>query len=310
MRLMVSAVAVLIVTALGASLGCSHEMTQKSSTGNGTAVQFKGDFETSDPIHDQFRGAACDNTGKTDDSTWNFGSIFVVTDDVAEPGKAVRIDLPSDSTRKQACELYHYRSLGAGSGTTLDEWYALSLRIPDNYATSGWGLSFTQFNYEGVWGSPMSLLGVGPNTYNLPNSIRLVTQSGQCNPVGTPNPPGPGCDYNSGQGGNMPAMYAIPHSRFAPGTWNDLLVHVKWSEEKNGLYEVFHRQRGATFVQTVNVSGAFPTVQWSPTSGQPDPSWQTIDKFGGYRGSSDVALSIYYDNICLGRSRVAVEACL
>jgi hypothetical protein len=299
-----------IVTALGASLGCSDELTQQSSTGNGTPVRFRGDFETADPIQDQYGGAACDNTGKTDDSTWNFGSIFVVTDEVAKLGKAVRIDLPSDSTRKQACELYHYRSLGAGSGTTMDEWYALSLRIPDNYATAGWGLSFTQFNYEGVWGSPMSLLGVGPNSYHLPNSVRLVTQSGRCNPVGTPNPPGPGCDYNSGQGGNMPAMYAIPQSRFAPGTWNDLLVHVKWSAQNSGLYEVFHRRRGGTFVQTVNVRGAFPTVQWSPTSGPPDPSWQTIDKFGGYRGSNDVALSIYYDNICSGTSRVAVEACL
>ena len=274
---------------------------------------FRGDWEASEPILGQWSGAQCENTGTVkDDATWNRGNIYVVTDVVAKGKQAMRVDLPEDGERIQACEALHGRKLGTGHGTPpLEEWYALSIRFPANYTTRGNGLSLAQFNFQGIWGAPLSLGGQSPtDNTGGPNQVWLMGHGGECRPGGTPYPPGPGCPWSSGIGGTVPPMRIIPPDRFATQVWHDLLVHVVWTTNPaEGLIEGFHRQRGGAWAQTVPPFTGKPTVQWRPGTSV-SPTDGTNDKIGAYRGPHTTPLSIWHDNFCRAATRESVEACL
>jgi hypothetical protein len=290
--------------------GCTATSDEPPPSGT---VKFRGDWEMGN-VH-QFRpqwdGAQCDNTGVPSTSAAARGDLFAVRDIVASGAYSARVDLQAASTTS-ACEALHSRPLGTGHGfPPHEEWYALTFRLPRNYATAGNGLSVAQFNFQNIWGAPLSLKAQSPNDNTKePNHVRLVGQAGECRPVGTPSPPGPGCEWSSGIGSNIGPWRIIPPERFALETWHDILIHVVWTTEPSkGLIEGFHRQRGGPWAQTVATFTGKPTVQWKP--GQTlQPTGTTNDKIGAYRGSHPRALSVWYDNFCVATTRSAAQSCL
>jgi hypothetical protein len=304
----VSKTFVVLLTAVAA--GCTGASQEPPPSGT---VEFRGDWEMGN-VH-QFRpqwdGAQCANTGVASTSTYARGNLFAVQDIVASGAYSARVDLPAAST-SSACEALHPRPLGSGHAhPPNEEWYALTIRFPSNYATAGNGLSVAQFNFQGIWGAPLSLKAQGPNDNTKePNHVRLVGHGGECRPVGTPSPPGPGCDWSSGIGSSIGPWRIIPPQRFALGIWHDVLVHVVWTTDPSeGLIEGFHRQRGGQWAQTVATFTGKPTLQWKP--GQTlHPTDTTIDKIGAYRGSHQTAISVWYDNFCVATTRSAAQACV
>jgi polysaccharide lyase-like protein len=262
------------------------------------------------PILGQYNGAHCENTkvdSAKDNETTNRGRLYVVSDVVAKGQRAARFDLEGDGLRLQACEALHGRTLGTGQGyPPLEQWYALSIRLPANYTTQGWGLALAQFNYEKIWGAPLGILGQGPSDTGEPNHLRLVGQAGECVPVTQPNPH---CEWSSGLGSTIGPWRIIPPERFATEVWHDLLVHVVWSTKASeGLIEGFHRQRGGAWANTVPAFTGKPTVQWEP--GQTvQTTYPTLDKIGAYQGANATALSIWHDNFCVATTRAAAESC-
>jgi hypothetical protein len=279
---------------------------------------FRGDWEVDGevlgmpaPILGQYDGAQCENTkveSAQDTETWNRGKLFVVSDVVAGGQKAARVDLEGDGHRTQACEALHGRTLGSGHGyPPHEEWYALSIRLPANYTSSGWGIQLASFNYQKIWGAPLGIIGYGPSNAGEPHHLRLVGQAGECVPVTEPNPH---CAWSSGLGSTIGPWRIIPPERFATGVWHDLLVHVVWSTRASeGLIEAFHRQRGGEWANTVPAFTGKPTVQWEP--GQTiAPTYSTVDKIGAYRGANATPLSVWHDNLCVATTRAAAESCL
>jgi Polysaccharide lyase len=263
------------------------------------------------PLLHQWNGAQCENTGvetAKDNESWNRGVFNVVSDVVAKGQRAGRFDLEGDAQRLQSCEALHERTLGTGQGfPPLEQWYALSIRLPANYTTRGWGLTLAQFNYEKIWGAPLAIQGNGPAETGEPNQLRLVGQAGECVPVTEPNPH---CAWSSGLGSEIGPWRIIPPERFATEVWHDLLVHVVWSTKASeGLIEAFHRQRGGEWAQTVPPFTGKPTVQWEPGQ-RVAPTYPTVDKVGAYRGPNSTALSIWHDNFCVATTRAAAESCL
>jgi hypothetical protein len=272
-------------------------------------LYFRGDWEVTEPILGQWSGAQCENTSAVrDDATWNRGRLYVVSDLVAEGEQAMRVDLPGDGERRQACEALHGRKLGTGHGfPPFEEWYALSIRFPANLTTQGWGMTVTQFGYQGIWGSPIHITAHGPADSGEPNHVRLEGQAGECL---RPPDGGDGCEWSSGLGGNVAPMRIIPPGRFATEVWHDFLVHVVWTTKPSeGLIEAWHRPRGGSWIQTVPPLTGYPTVQWEPGTTL-QPTHGSVDKIGAYRNPNATALSIWHDNFCSGSTRAVVEACL
>ena len=228
-------------------------------------ANFRGDWETGRvrQFRLQWDGAQCANWGNPSPAA---GNMFVVQDIVAKGQYAARFDLPAyEGTNR--CEAVIDRPLGTGHGhPPKEEWIALSIRFPSNYATSGNGLSMAQFGAQFIWGSPLSLKAQGPNdNTGEANHVRLVGQAGECRPVGTSSPPGPGCDWSSGVGSGIGPWRIIPPERFALGTWHDILIQVVWTTDPSkGLIEGFHRHHGGQWAQTVATFTGKPTIQWSP----------------------------------------------
>jgi len=294
-------VAVAFLVMVLASGGCGSEKTTSRSE---AGVGFDGDFETGDRSQWNW-GAQCANTGTRSDATVDRGNLFVQSEIVASGRYAARFDLPA-STSRTACEALRKREIGL-----REEWYALSLRFPSNFATVDWGLTVAQFNYQRIWGPPLQLIGQSPNDATREaNHLRLVAQGGLCRPVDTTDPRGPGCEWSSGAGSSIGPWRIIPPTRFVLGVWHDVLVHVVWTTDSSkGLIEGWHRQRGGTWVQTVAPFRGKPTVQWTATR-VPSATDLTSDKIGAYRGDSTAPLSVWHDNFCVATTRAAAESCL
>jgi hypothetical protein len=273
-------------------------------------IVFGADYETGN-ISQWTWGAQCANTGGSPDLIGTRGNIFVVQDIVASGTHAARIDLPATS-QVNACEAIRKRAVGTDDGSpSKEEWYALSVRFPSSLQTNAWGMTFGQFNYQGIWGAPLGLFVYGPNDASAePLHVRLVAQAGLCRPVGTPaEQGGPGCQWSNGLGSGNNPMKLIPNSRFTLGVWHDLLIRVVWTT--NGAeahYEGWHRPRGGAWLQTVDYAPGQPSVQW--TAGRNTSATDTtMDKAGLYRAANSQPISIWHDNFCVATARAAAESC-
>jgi hypothetical protein len=254
-------------------------------------VYFTGDWETGN-ISQWSWGAQCANYGTPSDYITR-GSLNLVTRVVGQGSTAGRFDLPAASQRS-ACEGLRKRTLNLNA----DEYYGMMFRVPLKWhkpSAAGWGLVLAQLNYQRIWGAPVLITAHAKR-------VAIVAQTGYCSD-GRSSPPG--CRYSSGPGGNLAPMQAIPS--ISPGSWHELVVHVRWAADSSGAVEVWHRLRGETsWTKSVTWSG-FPTVQWSDR--QPvDSNQTTSDKFGAYRAASRVPLSVWQDGVVIGTSFDAVAA--
>ena len=281
-----------------AALSATTASCGSSGGGGGGSPVFKGDFEggnispwQSTPLG----GAQCLNYGVPSDSNETRGNLFVVTDTVAGGNYAGRFDLPAAS-KNNACELLRGRTVAMD-----DEWYSMDVRFPGDWqepSPAGWGMSLAQFNFENIWGTPLSVSAHA-------NYVGLTLNAGLCTPVTSSKP---SCQYSSGIGGNVASQSIIPSSDFSTGIWHQLLIHVKWTNGGDGIVEGFHRLRGQTaWTQTVKFIG-YPTLQRTATF-TPTASDVTVDKIGAYRGAASFPLSVWQDNFCQATSRADAESC-
>ena len=248
-------------------------------------VHFAGDWETGN-ISQWSWGAQCVNYGTPSDYITR-GALNLVTYVVGQGSTAGRFDLPASSQRS-ACEGLRKRTLNLGA----DEYYGMMFRLPKDWrkpSRAGWGLVLAQLNYQRIWGAPVLLAAHA-------NRVSLVTQTGYCNDG---NSSRPGCTHSSGPGGNLPQMRAI--SSISPGSWHELVIHVRWAADSSGVVEVWRRLKGeSAWTKSVSLSG-YPTVQWSDR--QPvDPNQTTADKFGAYRGAAKFPVSVWQDGVVIGTS--------
>jgi Polysaccharide lyase len=235
------------------------------------------------------------------------------------PTHSGRFDLPvypntGDALRRTACELVH----GRQSGNNLDDYYAVSLRVPSgwNPSTAFWGILISQFNYNNVAGAT-----VGLNLHQ--NDLTVVVNAGQCQ--------GTGCPYYSGDGGdpprNMPGpLYAIPGGQLTQGVWHQVLVHVYWTTDLRGVLEVWHREKGqSAWTKMVDLGPVgsghatqanFPTLQTGCNEfnqcfdASNIATASTSDKFGGYRAVSNNAITFWLDSWCRATSFDTAASCL
>jgi polysaccharide lyase-like protein len=251
----------------------------------GRAITFRGDFETGD-ISQWTWGGQCANTGVPSSGPTVRGTVVVQSRTVAQGRYAARFQLPA-ATTYTACETLQKRWIRLGR----DDYYGLMVRFPRRWrepSAAGWGLALAQLNYEGIWGAPVGI-------YAHAKRVRLILNSGLCRPVGTPYPPGPGCANNSGPGGNVRRMIAIP-APLVRRKWHQLIVHVRWTTRRNGIIEVWHRLKGhRAWNKTVSRRG-YPTVQWTAEGGPGALAGaRTVDKIGAYRGHSAFPLAVWHD---------------
>jgi Polysaccharide lyase len=296
-RIVLSAVAILIVAAVVVGVGAYVVDDEPDQPDFGESIVFNGDFETGD--HKQWSwGAQCANTGVPSSGSSVRGTITVQSAVVAQGKYGARFDLPAASAFT-ACEALHKRQIGLGT----DDYYGLMFRFPTGWrepSSVEWGLSIAQLNFANIWGAPVMLAAHADH-------IRLVMQSGLCNSVYTSKP---GCTYSSGTGGNLARMVAVP-SPLALNAWHQLIVHVRWKTDASGMIEVWHRlQGGNSWNKTVSLSG-YPTVQWTPEEGpQAIANSTTSDKIGAYRGKATFPLSVWHDGFVRATSFAAAAAAL
>ena len=164
--------------------------------------------------------------------------LYVVTDIVAKGAYSGRFDLPAAGS-SNSCELLRGRTIAMD-----DEWYSMEIRFPKDWqepSPAGWGMSLAQFNFENIWGSPVSLIAHA-------DYVDLTLNAGLCTSLTSGNA---ACQFSSGIGGNLPRQQVIPTSAFSIDTWHELLIHIKWTNGTDGILEGFHRLRGeATWTKT------------------------------------------------------------
>ena len=289
-----------LATVSGTTASCSSSADESTSGGDrsGGSVVFKGSFANGTISQWQsthWGGAQCENYGVKGGSNHVRGNLHVVDDPAGTGRHSGRFDLPA-SGASNACELLRGRTIGMD-----DEWYSMEVRFPGDWrepSSVNWGMSLAQFNFEGIWGSPVGLVAHA-------NHVDLTLNAGLCTALSQGNP---SCQYSSGIGGNVPSQSIVSSSDFSTGVWHQLLIHVRWTNGDNGVVEGYHRLRGQrAWTRTLRFSG-YPTLQrtstFTPTAIDP-----TTDKIGAYRGAAGFPLSIWQGNFCQATSMVAAETC-
>ena len=298
-RRLVRVLALLSLAAVSTTVVAAAAVTRSSGTSLGRSapkpnrILYRENWERGALDATQW-GAQCKNLTGVDFTT---GSLTPERAIVAQGRWAARFDLPPDPTRSSSCEVIHNRTLDVGA----DDYYGLDVYFPTNWREPGdqprsfWGLALAQFNFEDIYGGPVSLLA-------HKRYVNLVILTGYIN--------GTRARWFSGNGtvrGNVRRMYAIPRP-LKLGVWHQLIVHIHWSAGSDGAVDTWHRLGGQRWNRTVHLRG-LPTVQWSATK-PPTPSMQTWDKFGAYRGQSSSPLTIWADGYCRGSSFRAAASCL
>ena len=242
---------------------------------------FRQDFEAGGAAPG---GLLCQN--KTNTSVEVFGTFTNIASD-GQGNHAGKFDLPANSTIKQRCQINEGGRVAPPMGT--DEYFTLMLNVPaseaNNYpgTTAGWGPQLWEPEYQGhnsgqpSWTFDLQKDGV---------SFRYCTGNG------------PACQY----GGAPNAVQAVPHGQLAAG-WHEFIVHVHLSDTTSGVFEVWHRLKGAPdWTRTVNLTG-LATVQ-TPFSG----GFQ--DTIMAYRSPATTPFTVTLDDFTLSNSFGAAEAAL
>ena len=270
------------------------------TAGNGTttSIAFEANFDSNDISRWQstpLGGAQCLNYRVNSDSGITRGNFYASSDASAKGHSSGRFDLPAASVNN-ACELLRGRTVAMD-----DEWYAMEVKFPSGWSEPSpaeWGMSLAQFNFENIWGSPLSLTAHS-------NYVDVNLNSGMCTSFTARNP---SCQYSSGIQGNVPRQHILPSSAFSVAAWHQFLIHVRWTNSNDGIVEGFHRTRGqTTWTETASLRG-YPTLQRT-SSFTPSANDRTVDKIGAYRGAASFPVSIWLDNFCQATSRSAAETC-
>lgn len=265
--------------------------------GDGTAAD-RGDFETGGTS--QF-DLECPHSSR---------QLSVVTSPVRQGRFAARFETaPGDNWVNGSirCLAALYRS---GEGDGDDYYYAFSMFFPEAPADNLlWELH-----------SPKAIYSVHPNTSVSPHAVCVV---------------GGRLEYRLGAG---PAMWNgttwtgwstyepdIVIARSVPvARWIDLVVHIKFSHNPDGLVEVWYRDEGGAWPVAPTISRyGVPTLQWipgytnevrgirnDPNVGADIRTTALYTELGLYKGSDVTTTTdvVYHDGFRRGRTKEAVMA--
>jgi hypothetical protein len=156
--------------------------------------------------------------------------------------------------------------------------------------------------------------------------INLLVSTGECKAA-------TGCPLYSGlltgggfssRGLAIPGPYLITRpGQISRGQWYEIIVHVYWSLDNNGLVEAWFRPKGSsTWTQGLTPKTGFPTLSWGDNTNcqaiQTDPCYidrnmvngkKASTKFGFYSPPAVSAQRIYFDSTCSATSFDAAAAC-
>jgi hypothetical protein len=240
---------------------------------------------------------------------------------VADRGTmAGKFSLPANISYWQGAMMLHSRTVKNGS----DEWFAMAYYFP-----RGWPAALTDPD-----GTKHSLSVGCPNYYSVnscivsvsarPRSMFTLINSGAC-PASSV---APGCPWYSAtpDGGNYSACRGFTGSRCGPlyivrpghlrlNVWHEIIMHVYYTLDDNGVVEFWHRVKGhSSWRKVVSVSG-FPTLQTGPTAFRTTVTasningWSSTDQFGLYRGPEASTATLWVDNWCRATSFDSAASC-
>jgi hypothetical protein len=245
----------------------------------------------------------------TNGGTIRRGTLTVDTSTFDGGTSSGRFDLPADTVR-QACEMLHERTPNPGT----NDWFSVAIRYPTNYVDEEVEGAGMQLNYQGFSGGAVNLA-------SRHDYLSLNIIAGDCDSV-------PGCPYFSGYAepgwGPRPAgmpgpLFAIPSGQRTLGVWHELVIHVYWTTDLDGVVEAWHKEKGqSTWTKTVDTTTSgfgFPTLQWGTSpftfvTPQNIASQVSNDKFGMYRQASSYPTNSWFDGFCRATSFAAAESCL
>jgi hypothetical protein len=251
----------------------------------------------------------------------DYGSISIASG-VADRGtRSGKFSLPADKSHWQGAMMLHNRQVQNGS----DEWFAMAYYFPRN-----WAKALTTAD-----GTRHSLNLGCPNYYSVnscivsvsarPQSLFTLINSGACPASGV----SPGCPWYSAtpDGGNYSTcrgftgsqcgpLYIVRPGRLKLNVWHEIIMHVYYTLDNNGVVEFWHRVKGqSVWKKSVSVSGRFPTLQTGPatfgttvTRSNLD-GWSSTDQFGLYRGPQATSATLWADNWCRATSYQSAASC-
>ena len=107
--------------------------------------------------------------------------------------------------------------------------------------------------------------------------------------------------------------YIVPPGGVALNVWYELIVHVYWTTDLDGVVEGWIRQKGETsFTKVFTHTGGFPTLQWggpNDVSAGSLTTYGTNDKIGAYRGPEANPLKLWQDAFCRATTFDAAASC-
>jgi hypothetical protein len=160
-------------------------------------------------------------------------------------------------------------------------------------------------HFQNIYGAPITL-------ELHPGNVTLELQTGGCADHTTAKP---GCQYRSNAGHPpcsiagvtcLPGYYAIPPGAFVQGSWNEIVLHVVWSNSSAaGQIQSYYRVKGGkAWTEASNVRG-IPTVQWNNANHCCATNYD--DQIEAYTAGVSAPVSVWLDNVVDGTSLTAVE---
>jgi hypothetical protein len=271
-----------------------------------------------------------DSSNVADTTSLHRGTInsdSSIADTGSRSGKFV---LPSFGGRR-AAEMLHSRV----SGNRIHDYYAFAWRTGDFNWGNDQPVSFAQFNYSNINGSPGALsaqghVGSGGVNTQAGASLHYLLASGGPTYSGVPTPYYSGTPVGSGYAAHAPSgqpplpgptpWYIRPPGTILANTWYEIIIHVYWTTDLNGIVEAWWRLKGNSAWNLAFShgpwDGAFPTLQWGHNESgyvvTPDNigGIGTNDKFGMYTGASAATSTVWHDNFCRATSFGAAASCV
>jgi len=223
----------------------------------------------------------------------------------------LKISLPVDSNpRTYPLETCDLMTAVSPIGLSSSEYLGLMVYVPKGFSianASSSGVNIYEMHFQNIYGSPVTL-------QMHTNNVVLSLETGGCAAHTTSQP---GCQYRSNAGHSpckfsgvhcLPGYYAVPPGAFVQGAWNEIVLHVLWTNTTAGQIQSYYRVKGSSsWTQSSNITG-IPTVQWNNAKGCCASGYN--DELEAYTAALRSPMSVWFDNVVDGTSLSAVESAM
>jgi len=217
--------------------------------------------------------------------------VMAVTSPGGRPGCAIRVEIHQGDIDHGGSDRDEFTATGTLWRNGQDVWYAMSFMLDRSspLPPAGVWMLVHQFFAQDI---PAGVSGGSP-----PLAVE-VTHAGAI--------------LIDVRGGSKASAYdRAPRdsgywlSDATPGTWHDLIFHVRWSTGSDGLVEVWQRQPNGAFSAAPQVSAPGPNVL--TVAGHVLPVYAET---GAYRSTTSVVQTVYHGGLWAAATRTAVQAAL